>query len=145
MKITSPVFEHNQDIPKKYTCQGEDVNPPLEISDVPSEAKSLVLIMDDPDAPMGTWDHWIVWNINPEVKKIEENTTPEGVVGENSWNKNNYGGPCPPSGKHRYFFKLYALDTKLTLKSNKGKKAVEKAMKNHILKQTELIGLYQKT
>ncbi|MBD3192897.1 MAG: YbhB/YbcL family Raf kinase inhibitor-like protein [Candidatus Heimdallarchaeota archaeon] len=146
MKITSPIFEHNQDIPKKYTCQGEDVNPPLNIHDVPPKTKSLVLIMDDPDAPMGVWDHWIVWNISPEITKIEENSTPEGaIVGKNSWNKKNYGGPCPPSKKHRYFFKLYALDTQLKLKANQGKKAVEKAMKDHILEQTELVGLYQKT
>jgi len=140
--ITSPAFENNKLIPKKYTCDGEDVNPPLSIEGVPEETKSLVLIVDDPDAPMGTWDHWIVWDI-PPTNKIGENTVP-GVEGLNNFRKHSYGGPCPPSGTHRYFFKVYALDTKLSLNSNSRKKDVEKAMNGHILAEGKLIGLYSR-
>jgi hypothetical protein len=141
LKITS-VFEHNGHIPVKYTCDGDDINPPLNIEGIPDGTQSLVLIMDDPDAPMGTWDHWIVWNI-PASGKIEENSAP-GIEGVNSWRKNNYGGPCPPSGTHRYFFKVYALDTKLNLPTSANKKDVEKAMQSHILAEGELIGLYSR-
>ena len=145
MKLTSPVFENNQLIPSKYACDGEDINPPLQISEVPEGAKSLVLIVDDPDAPMGTWDHWIVWNIDPDTGKIEEDSVPEGAVeGLNDFRKHSYGGPCPPSGTHRYFFKLYALDTQLELDDSSRKKDVERAMKGHILDTAELIGLYQR-
>jgi Raf kinase inhibitor-like YbhB/YbcL family protein len=140
--ITSPAFENNKLIPKKYTCDGEDVNPPLNIKGIPEGTISLVLIVDDPDAPMGTWDHWIVWNI-PPVSKIDENSVP-GVEGLNDFRKHSYGGPCPPSGTHRYFFKVYALDTKLDLSSNSRKKDVEKAMKGHILAKGELVGLYSR-
>ncbi len=140
--ITSPVFENNKPIPKKYTCDGEDVNPPLNIDGIPVETKSLVLIIDDPDAAMGTWDHWIVWNIPPK-NKIYENSVP-GVEGLNDFRKHSYGGPCPPSGTHRYFFKIYALDVQLALGSNSRKKDVEKAMKDHILAKGELVGLYSR-
>ena len=143
MKITSPAFEHNQMIPRKYTCQGDDINPPLEISGIPQVAVSLVLINDDPDAPMGTWDHWIVWNIKP-TGVIAENTVP-GLQGKNSWKRNDYGGPCPPSGTHRYFFKLYALDTNLDLAAGADKAQVMKAMEGHVLADTQLIGLYKKS
>lgn len=141
--IKSDVFESNKLIPFKYTCDGEDVNPPLKIEGIPEGTKSLVLIVDDPDAPMGTWDHWIVWNV-PPTDKIEENTVP-GVEGMNDFRKHSYGGPCPPSGTHRYFFKVYALDTKLTLNPNSRKKDVEKAMKDHVLAKGELVGLYRRT
>jgi len=141
--IKSDVFESNKLIPFKYTCDGEDVNPPLTIEGIPEGTKSLVLIVDDPDAPMGTWDHWIVWNI-PPTGKIEENTVP-GVEGMNDFRRHSYGGPCPPSGTHRYFFKVYALDTKLTLNPNSRKKDVEKAMKDHVLAKGELVGLYRRT
>ena len=145
MRITSPVFGHNQSIPNKYTCDGENINPPLEISGVPEDAKSLALIMDDPDAPMGTWDHWIVWNINPSVTKIEENSVLAGVTeGTNSSGKQSYGGPCPPSGTHRYYFKLYALDTQFGLGFTANKSDIENAMEGHILDSAELIGLYQR-
>jgi Raf kinase inhibitor-like YbhB/YbcL family protein len=140
--ITSPVFENKGVIPSKYTCDDENVNPPLNIKGLPERTESLVLIVDDPDAPMGTWDHWIVWNISP-VEKIQENTVP-GTEGVNDFRKRSYGGPCPPSGTHRYFFKVYALDTKLGLTPNSRKKDVEKAMKNHILAKGELIGLYSR-
>jgi hypothetical protein len=141
--VGSPAFENNKLIPLKYTCDGDNVNPPLTIEGVPSETKSLVLIVDDPDAPMGTWDHWIVWNIAP-AKKIEENTVP-GTEGVNDSRKHAYSGPSPPWGTHRYFFKVYALDTKLDLSPNSRKKDVEKAMQNHILAKGELIGLYRRS
>ena len=142
LKITSPVFKNSGRIPRKYTCDSDDVNPPLQIEDIPTGTQSLVLIVDDPDAPMGTWDHWVVWNI-PPTEKIEENNVP-GIQGMNSWGKNSYGGPCPPSGTHRYFFKVYALDTKLDLDSNSRKGDVERSMKGHILAKGEIIGLYSR-
>jgi Raf kinase inhibitor-like YbhB/YbcL family protein len=145
MKIESPAFENNQPIPSKYTCDGEDINPPLKISDVPENAKSLVLIVDDPDAPLGTFTHWIVWNIDPKTSFVEENSVPAGaIVGVNDFGKNSYGGPCPPSGTHHYHFKLYALDTTLNLDKNSKKKDLEKAMENHILEKAEIIGIYKR-
>jgi hypothetical protein len=144
LKLTSPVFQDGGSIPSRFTCQGEDVSPPLKIDDIPEGSKSLVLIMDDPDAPADTWDHWLVWNI-PPARKIEENSVPKGAVqGRNSWGRSSYGGPCPPSGTHRYVFKLYALDTTLTLGEDARKGDVEKAMEGHILAQTSLTGLYRK-
>ena len=140
--ITSPVFDNNGFVPSKYTCDGDDVNPPLRIEGIPKETESLVLMVDDPDAPMGTWDHWIVWNISP-IEKINENSIP-GTEGLNDFNKHSYGGPCPPSGTHRYFFKVYALDTKLTLNPNSRKKNVERAIEGHILAKGEIIGLYKR-
>lgn len=145
MKISSPVFENNSQIPQKYTCDGQDINPPLEIRDIPEGTQSLVLIVDDPDAPMGTFLHWLVWNISPETVKIEENSIPEGAIrGRNDFGKENYGGPCPPFGTHRYFFKVYALDKKLDLVAGSKLKEIEEAMKGHILDQAELLGLYQR-
>lgn len=140
--IKSPSFGKNQKIPRKYTCDGDDINPQLQIEQLPSETKSLVLIIDDPDAPNGTWDHWVLWNI-PSTGKIEENSVP-GIEGLNSFGKHSYGGPCPPSGTHRYFFKVYALDTELKLGSDAEKKNVETAMRNHILAKGELIGIYSR-
>lgn len=142
LTITSSVFKNKGVIPAKYTCDGEDVNPPLSVEGIPEETESLVLIVDDPDAPMGTWDHWVVWDI-PPTKKIEENSVP-GTEGLNDFGKHSYGGPCPPSGTHRYFFKVYALDTKLDLPSNSRKRNVEKAMEGHILTKGEIIGLYSR-
>ena len=142
MKITSPAFTHNSPMPSKYTCDGADINPPLEISDIPEGTKSLALIMDDPDAPMGTWVHWVVFNIEV-TGKIDEDSIP-GTQGYNSFGREDHGGPCPPSGTHRYFFKLYALDTKLDLKQGSNKAALEKAMSGHILQEAELIGLYKR-
>ncbi len=142
MKLTSPAFNHNESIPKKYTCQGEDINPPLNIDGVPDGTKSLALIIDDPDAPMKTWVHWVVFNI-PVQNKIDENSIP-GKQGYNDFRKKGYGGPCPPSGTHRYFHKLYALDTVLNLNEGITKKELELAMQGHILAKTELIGLYKK-
>jgi len=142
LRITSPVFKNNGFIPVKYTCEGDDVNPPLTIEGIPEGTKSLVLIVDDPDATMGTWDHWVVWNI-PPVEKIEENSVP-GTEGLNDFRRHSYGGPCPPSGTHRYFFKVYALDINLDLHPNSRKKDVEKAMKEHMLAKGEVIGLYRR-
>ncbi len=148
LKLTSEAFENNGKIPEKYTCVGENINPPLQISDVPEKTKSLVLIVDDPDAvkPTGkVWEHWTVWNINPNTKEIQENSVPEGAIqGVNGAGKNNYQGPCPPDGEHRYFFKLFALDTTLNLQEGATKKQVEEAIQNHIIAQTQLIGLFTK-
>lgn len=145
MKLTSSAFEYGKEIPRKYTCQGEDVNPPLEISNVPQNAKSLALIMDDPDAPIGTFVHWVVWNIDPKTTKIEENSLPIGASeGMTDFRRRGYGGPCPPKGVHRYFFKLYALSEKLDLPPNTTKKDLEKAMEGKIIAQAELMGTYQK-
>lgn len=146
LAIKSPAFKNQEYIPKKYTGDGRDINPPLIFENVPKGTKSLVLIMDDPDAPMGTWDHWIVFNIPPEVREIKENEVPKGsVLGTNDFRKLEYGGPSPPPGKpHRYFFKLYALDTILNLRQGVRKKEVEKAMQGHVLAQTSLVGLYQR-
>jgi len=140
--VTSSAFDHKKMIPRKHTCDGEDINPALTIENIPEQAKSLVLIVDDPDAPMGTWDHWIVWNVPPKLI-IGEDTVP-GVEGLNSFGKHSYGGPCPPSGTHRYFFKVYALDTLLSIASNSRKKDVEKAMRDHVLTKGELVGLYSR-
>lgn len=142
MKLTSPAFLNNQLIPKKYTCQGEDINPPLAIADLPVGTKSLVLIVDDPDAPGETWVHWVVYNI-PAQSKILENSIP-GLQGGNDFRRLNYGGPCPPSGTHRYFFKIYALDSDLNFIKAPSKTAVEGGMKDHVLGKAELIGLYKK-
>ncbi len=144
MKLTSSVFIHNGAIPSEYTCDGADVSPPLTISDVPKNAKSLALIMDDPDAPVGTWDHWIIFNIPTSITQISKGTEPKGVAGKNSWGRTGYGGPCPPSGTHRYFFKLYALDTELNLPESSNKKALEKAMEGHIIEKDELVGMYRR-
>jgi Raf kinase inhibitor-like YbhB/YbcL family protein len=142
LTITSPAFENNGSIPSKYTCDGDDVNPPLNVGGLPEGTESLVLIVDDPDAPMGTWDHWIVWNILP-TEKIEENSVP-GTEGLNDFGRRSYGGPCPPSGTHRYFFKVYALDTKLDLSPNSRKRDVERAMEGHVLAKGETVGLYSR-
>ncbi len=144
MKLTSPAFRHNETIPSKYTCDGENINPPLEISGVPKDAKSLVLIVDDPDAPSKTWTHWIVYNISPETKEIIENSTPGGTQGMNDFGKSEWGGPCPPSGTHRYFFKLYALNKTLDLPNNITKEQLEKAIEGAILDTAELIGVYKR-
>jgi len=144
MKISSPAFKENEYIPQKFTCDEQDISPLLEIEEIPEKAKSLCLIVDDPDAPAKVWVHWVLFNI-PVQEKIEENTR-HGTQGINDFNKNDYGGPCPPpgTGVHRYFFKLYALDEQLSLKEGASKEQVEKSMKGHILESCELIGLYEK-
>lgn len=144
MKIET-AFKNMERIPKKYTCDGENINPEFKISDLPKKTKSLVLIMDDPDSPTGTWDHWILFNIDPMVRKIEENNVPNGAEqGVNTWGQNKYGGPCPGIGRHRYFFKFYALDKKLDLDRTANKIKVESAMKKHIIASSKLIGIYSR-
>ncbi len=145
MYITSPAFEQSEIIPTKYTCDGENINPPLIIAGIPQESQSLALIVEDPDAPMGTWDHWLVYNINPDVREIKEGQVPPGGIEVvNSFGQKNYGGPCPPPGPaHRYFFKVYALDTKLP-ENIQTKKELLEAIQNHILTHGELMGLYSR-
>lgn len=143
LSVKSSAFEQGKLIPKKYSCDGQDINPPLSIEGIPKEAKTLVLIMDDPDAPNGTFDHWIVWNIPASTSKIGESTVP-GMEGVNSAKQRGYMGPCPPSGTHRYFFKVYALNNVLSLGVGAKKKDVEKAMQGHILANGELMGLYRR-
>lgn len=144
MTISSPAFEPNQPIPDKYTCKGENVSPPLLLSDVPVEAQSLVLIVDDPDAPSKTWVHWVVYNIDPKTTEVKENMVPnKGKQALTDFDKPAYGGPCPPSGTHRYFFKLYALDERLSnLPDFTDKAMLEEVMQGHILVEAELIGLF---
>jgi Raf kinase inhibitor-like YbhB/YbcL family protein len=146
MKISSLSFGENKSIPSKFTCDGESINPPLEISGVPAEAKSLALIMDDPDAPMaGGFVHWVVFNMNPKTEGIGENMKPEsGIEGTGSSGKNGYVPPCPPSGAHHYHFKLYALDSELNLDGSAKREDIEKAMEGHTIEQAEIIGLYQR-
>jgi len=146
MKIVSSAFNHNTKIPRKYTCDGENVNPPVQFLDIPENAKSLVLIVDDPDAPSKIWVHWVVYNINPQTSEVKENSVPQdGIEGITDFGKPGYGGPCPPSGVHRYFFKLYALHTTLDLPQNATKQMVEDKMQGHIIDRTELIGLYSRS
>jgi len=143
IKVISSAFESNDTIPRKYTCNAENINPPLEFRGIPEKAESLVLIMDDPDAPMKVFTHWIVWNIVP-IAKIDEDSIP-GVEGINDFRKIGYGGPCPPSGTHRYFFRVYALDKQLGLKAGKSRKELESEMIGHIIAEGELMGKYSKT
>lgn len=144
MKVKS-VFANNEKIPAKYTCDGNDTSPPLESSEIPTGTKTLAIIADDPDAPMGTWVHWLVWNIPVSGTTVKINEGEKiGTEGKNDFGKKEYGGPCPPSGTHRYFFKIYALDTELTLEEGSTKAQLEKAMKGHILAKAELIGLYSR-
>lgn len=147
MKLTSKDFTHEGNIPQLFTCEGKDLSPELSWSDVPEGTKSFVMIMDDPDAPMGTYDHWVLFNIPGQTRSFVQGMKeyPVGSVkGQNSWKRNDYGGPCPPTGVHRYFFKLYALDSNLGLVEGATKHEVEQAMQGHILGQTELMGKYQK-
>lgn len=142
MKATSPAFEQYHTIPKRYTCDGEDLSPPLAFQDMPKNVRSFALIVEDPDAPKGTFDHWIAWNIAAETTVLAEGikAPQEGL---NSYGSHGYRGPCPPPGKpHRYFFKVFALDTVLELPETSGKSALLKAMQGHILAETELVGTY---
>jgi len=145
LSIKSSVFASNGYIPKMYTCQGKDINPPLTIEHVPQNAKSLILIVDDPDAPIGTWVHWVVYNIDPEIRKIETDSVP-GEQGYNDFGKKDYGGPCPPYGTHRYFFKIFAMDKKVELSEFERitKDLLLKALKNNIIERAEYVGLYKK-
>jgi Raf kinase inhibitor-like YbhB/YbcL family protein len=149
--ITSPSFSNGADIPKKFTCAGPDVSPQLSWTEPPPATKSFALLVDDPDAPAGNWNHWTLWNLPPTSRGLEENVSkearlPDGTQqGVNDFHKTGYNGPCPPAGKpHRYYFKLFALDTKLELKPGSGKPEVESAMKGHITAQAEWMGTYKR-
>jgi Raf kinase inhibitor-like YbhB/YbcL family protein len=143
ISISSPAFQAGGDIPAKFTCNGTNISPELQISGVPNEAKSLALIVDDPDAPRGLFTHWIVGNIDPKTTRVGENSAPAGAVqGTSDFGKRNYGGPCPPSGTHRYFFKIFALDTKLELKASARRAELDAAMRGHVLAQGELMARY---
>lgn len=142
MKLESPEFNNNEFIPKKFTCRGENINPALTIKDIPGGTKSLAIILDDPDAPGGNWVHWVMFDVSV-ISKIEENSAP-GKQGINDSGRKRYDGPCPPSGIHRYIFKLYALDAKLNLEEKISKADLERAMVGHVLDMAELIGLFSK-
>src|SRR5213594_502754 len=144
MKITSSAFQERANIPSKFTCDGGDTSPPLQIADVPSGAKSLALIVDDPDAPSGLFTHWTVWNISPQTSAIGEGSTPQGVQGTNDFGKSGYGGPCPPSGTHRYYFKIFALDRELDLPFGTKRGQLDAAMRAHVVAQGELMGRYSR-
>ena len=144
IEITSPAFAHGESIPVEYTCDGDDSSPPLQWTEPPANTQGFTLIMDDPDAPVGTWDHWLLFNIPADTRELPAAATPPAgsVDGNNSWRRTGYGGPCPPSGTHRYFFKLYALDTTLDLPAGANKDDVLAAIEGHILTQAELMGTY---
>lgn len=148
MRLSSPAFEHDGAIPRKYTCEGDNVSPPLRLSDVPAGVASLVLIMDDPDVPLalredGMWDHWIVYDIPPDLRTLEEGAEPPGTHGLGTADNLDYFGPCPPDTEHRYFFKVYALDTELNLPERASKQQVEEMMQGHVVDQAELMGRYE--
>jgi Raf kinase inhibitor-like YbhB/YbcL family protein len=149
MKLTSPSFTEGGKIPSKFSCEGENINPELHIADVPAAAKTLALIMDDPDVPEFVrkekmYDHWVVFNLPPTITRIPENSQPPGIAGMSTSRTLAYVGPCPPDREHRYFFKLYALDSELALQQGASKADVEKAMQGHILDQAQLMGRYDK-
>jgi len=144
MKITSSAFQEGGNIPSKFTCDGVDSSPPLQIAEIPSSAKSLALIVDDPDAPSGLFTHWIVWNISPQTNEIAEGSAPKGVQGTSDFGKSGYGGPCPPPGTHRYYFKIFALDRELNLPSATKRNQLDAAIKGHVVAQAELMGRYSR-
>ena len=150
LTVKSAAFQDGGMIPSDYTCDGKNISPPISWNNVPEGTKSIALICDDPDAPRGTWVHWVVFNLPPEPKKLDENIPPEtklkagGIHGINDYHRYGYGGPCPPSGTHRYFFMVYALDCVLSLEYGAKKSDLEKAMHGHILENGELVGKYQK-
>ncbi len=145
MKLTSSAFEHNQNIPVLYTCDGKGMHPPLSIAAVPEGTKSLAIIVDDPDAPGGTFTHWVIWNINPGTTAIPESIVPQkSQEGTNSAGGTGFVSPCPPRGQHRYFFTLFALDSTLGLDGKATKRDVEKAMAGHVMAQSLLVGVYSR-
>ncbi|SRR6266487_1545729 len=145
MKITSSAFQEGGDIPSKFSRDGQNINPAIGIEGTPTNAKSLLLIMDDPDAPVGLFTHWLVWNIDPKTTEIAEKSMPKGSIhGTNDYPTLGYGGPQPPSGTHRYYFKIFALDQMLSLKSGAKRAEVDAAMRGHVVAQGELIGRYSK-
>lgn len=150
LTLTSPAFRHGEPIPRKYTCDGEDVSPPLTWHGAPGNTVTFALVMDDPDAPIGTWDHWVIFDIPATATGLPEAVPPEptlpdgSVQGTNSWGRIGYGGPCPPRGQHRYFFRLYALDTHVGLDSRTTKARLLSAIEGHVLAQAELMGVYRR-
>jgi Raf kinase inhibitor-like YbhB/YbcL family protein len=148
--VSSPVFDEEGMIPVKYTCDGDDISPPLLFDGIPAEAKSLALISDDPDAPMGTWVHWVMYNLPPDTREMPEKIASDeklengAIHGVTDFGRYGYGGPCPPSGTHRYYFKVYALDTMLDLSGKIDKKALVAAMEGHILAEGQLMGKYKR-
>jgi Raf kinase inhibitor-like YbhB/YbcL family protein len=148
LTLHSPAVEEGGSLPRKYSCDGDDVSPPLSWTEAPDETESLVLIMDDPDAPAGTWVHWVVYDIPPTAEGFDEDVPPRTVLsaggthGENSWGTLGYGGPCPPDGTHRYVFKLYALDASLGLDPGAAKRTVLASMEDHVLEEARLVGEY---
>jgi Raf kinase inhibitor-like YbhB/YbcL family protein len=150
IKLSSAAFAEGEMIPKQYSCDGEDISPPLAWQNTPAGTKTFALICDDPDAPMGTWVHWVMFNIPPDTTELPENTPPQEELangakqGTNDFRKIGYGGPCPPGGTHRYYFKLYALDTELDLKANITKAGLLQAMEGHILAVAQLMGKYKR-
>ena len=145
-KLTSPAFNHGSQIPSKYTCDGDDINPHLVIQGIPQGTKSLALLMEDPDAPGGLFVHWVLWDIPPETKEIREHSAPFGAVeGTTSWGDSGYGGPCPPVWTHRYFFRLFALNKRLYLPATARREELEAAMTGHIVATAELMGTYART
>jgi len=145
MRLTSTAFQDGGELPAKYTCDGANISPPLAWADAPPNTRSFALVVDDPDAPTATWVHWVIVDLPPDAQGLKENVRrlPNGNMGLNDWNRAAWGGPCPPSGRHRYFFKLYALDRELGL-SRPSKHELERAMTGHILAEATLIGTYQK-
>jgi len=151
LQITSAAFKQGEPIPAKHSCSGADVSPPLGIANIPKESKGLVLIVDDPDAPSGTWTHWVLYGIPPQTAAIPEGTPAKGTppviaqLGKNSWGKTEWGGPCPPpGGKHRYYFRVYAVDTELSLPRGTSKPDLMRAIEGHVLAQGELMGTFQR-
>ena len=150
LSIRSSAFEEGELIPKKYTCDGEDVSPPLSWTQLPKETKSIVLICDDPDAPMGTWVHWVLFGLSPDTLELPEDIPDEKEIlggakhGLNDFRKYGYGGPCPPGGTHRYFFKLYAVDTHIDLNAGATKNEVLNAIKGNIVAEGQLMGRYSR-
>jgi Raf kinase inhibitor-like YbhB/YbcL family protein len=145
MKITSSAFHDGGNIPSKFACDGSDISPPFQITGVPSEAKTLVLIADDPDAPGGLFTHWLVWNMPPQTDSIAEGATPKGAHGTNDFGKSGYKGPCPPPGTHRYSFKIFALDRELDLRGGAKRSQLNATMKGHVIAHGELVGRYARS
>lgn len=144
LSVKSSAFNVGESIPSRYTCDGENVSPPLEVDQIPVGAKSLALIVDDPDAPAGDWVHWVVWNIPVQKRVVINEGAKPGRKGVNDFQQRGYGGPCPPSGTHHYHFRFYALDTLLPLPSNSTKADLEKAMQGHVMAKGELTGVYSR-
>jgi Raf kinase inhibitor-like YbhB/YbcL family protein len=144
IRVSSPAFTEGSRIPSKFTCDGSDTSPPLQVEGVDASAKWLVLIVDDPDAPGGVFTHWLVWNIDPKTRSIAEGNVGGGIQGKNDFGKSGYGGPCPPAGTHRYYFRVFALDRQIDLKAGADRKQLNAAMQGHVIAKGELMGRYSR-